>query len=297
MRPGPMILAVVVPFLNEERCLGELLASIGLQSRPPDRLLLVDDGSTDSSREIAERFASAHENTQVLVRPQRSVGRDRLAAAGELRAFQWAVDQLDGEWDVVAKLDADLVLTPEVFATMLGAFEADTALGMAGPHLSTLRRSGTPARIRCPDGHVQGAVKFYRRECYEDISPIPAILGWDTIDEARARLRGWRTTSLATPGSDPFHVRPMGSHDGLLRGFRRWGVCAYGYGSSPLFVALGGLSRARDRPFLIGGANFVLGWLLAAARGMPRAEPELREFVRREQTLRLLRPLSRRSAT
>src|SRR2546427_612181 len=42
-----MRLAVIVPFLNEERYLGELLRSIGEQRRAPDRLLLIDDGSDD----------------------------------------------------------------------------------------------------------------------------------------------------------------------------------------------------------------------------------------------------------
>jgi hypothetical protein len=49
----------------------------------------------------------------LLRRPARPPQRDRLATAAELRSFQWALDQLDEEWDVVAKLDADIELTPQ----------------------------------------------------------------------------------------------------------------------------------------------------------------------------------------
>ena len=44
-----MVLAVVVSFLNESKYLPTLLDSIQAQSRPPDELVLVDDGSTDGS--------------------------------------------------------------------------------------------------------------------------------------------------------------------------------------------------------------------------------------------------------
>src|SRR5262245_12399794 len=53
-------LVVLIPFLNEELHLGTLLDSIDAQARPPDRLLLVDDGSTDRSGEIALAFARTH---------------------------------------------------------------------------------------------------------------------------------------------------------------------------------------------------------------------------------------------
>ena len=55
-----MRLAVVTPFLNEQQLLPQLLRSIASQTRPPDRLLLVDDGSTDASPAIAAEFVRQH---------------------------------------------------------------------------------------------------------------------------------------------------------------------------------------------------------------------------------------------
>jgi glycosyltransferase involved in cell wall biosynthesis len=119
-----MFIAVVVCFLNEERYLGVLLESILAQDRPPDRLVLVDDGSTDASADIASDFAQAHAAARLLRRPPRPLARDRMVSAPELSAFLWALDQIDDPYDVVAKMDADLRLTPDVIAEMERRFSA-----------------------------------------------------------------------------------------------------------------------------------------------------------------------------
>jgi glycosyltransferase involved in cell wall biosynthesis len=287
-----MRMLVIVPFLNEERYLGELLRSLGEQTRPPDRLLLVDDGSDDGSPAIAADFAERHDYARVLRRPPRNVGRDRLAGGVALAAFECGLMGVREHWDVAAKLDADLSLPPCTLATLERELVAEPALGIVGTYLAERGPDGVPARHRCPEDHVNGATKFYRRECYEQIAPIPSLLGWDTIDEIRARMRGWSTRSVELPGGDPLHLRPMGTHDGLLRGHRRWGACAYTYGEHPLHILAVAVQRLADRPPLLGSANYVWGWVLAALRRMPRAEPELRAHVARDTRRRVLRRMA-----
>ena len=284
-----MIVAVAVPFLNEREHMPAFLDSLAAQTRPPDRLLLVDDGSTDGSHEPAAEFAARHEWALLLRRPPRSAERDRLATAQELVAFQWAVAQLDVEWDVVGKLDADLRLTPRTLETIVSELERDDRLGLAG---SYLQENG--ARIQIGEGHVHGATKFFRRRCWEDIAPLPPILGWDTIDESTARMHGWRTQSFAMPDGDPEHLRPRGSYDGLLRGYRRWGECSYALGEAPVHVALYTLRQmATDRPRVAGGASYAAGYAGAALRRVPRAGADVRAHVRREQKRRLRARLRR----
>jgi biofilm PGA synthesis N-glycosyltransferase PgaC len=291
-----MRLAVVIPFLDEERLLPELLASIAAQTRPPDRLLLVDDGSSDASPDLAARFAGEHEYASLQRRPIRARTRDRLEGAHELRAFEWALAALEEPWDVVAKLDADLRLAPGTFAGMVTRFERDSRLGIAGPRLLSIDEHGRDASHRTRPEHVEGAARFYRRACLDEIGPIPPILGWDTIDEVRARMRGWHTMG-GSAGEEPvLHLRPMGAHGGALRAFRRWGVCAYGYGEHPLHVLLIALRGMRERPPILGGVSYLGGWLLAALRRAPRAEPELRAYVRRDQLRRIGRRLGRSTA-
>jgi poly-beta-1,6-N-acetyl-D-glucosamine synthase len=286
-----VLLAVVVVFLNEEPHLPRLLASIADQTRSPDRLLLVDDGSVDASPRLARAFADKHPYARPLERPLRSGESDRLASASELRAFQWAVAQLQDPYDVVAKLDGDLELTPKFFERIVAALEADRKLGIAGASLSVAGPDGRWRREPSAPWHVRGATKFYRRECYEQVVPLPPILGWDTIDEARARMHGWRVALIPLPDGDARHLRTTGSYDGLLRGFRRRGIAAWGYGAHPLNVVLSALVRMRERPRVLGGLAYLWGWLDAAVHGMPRAEPKVVAFVRREQLRRILHRL------
>jgi biofilm PGA synthesis N-glycosyltransferase PgaC len=280
-------LAVVVCFRDEAAHLPTLLDSIAAQTLLPEQLLLVDDGSMDASREIAERFARERRWVRTLALAPRPPSRDRLADAGELRAFLAGVARLEKPWEVVVKLDADLQLNPELFQAAAERFAADPRLGVTGTYLSARGRDGRLRREHRPADHVHGPNKFYRRACFEQIAPLPPILGWDTIDDLRARLHGWRAMSFALDSGESVHLRPMGAHDGRLRAYRRWGECAWGYGSHPLWVALGGVYRMRKRPYVLGGLNYLWGWLVAAARRHPRAESAVRRRARREELAEL----------
>lgn len=283
----------IVSFLDEEHHLRRFLTSLAAQHRRPEELLLVDDGSSDASPNLADEFAKRYPGARVLRRPRRPPVPDRLVDAPELRAFQWALAQASEPWDVVVKMDADLVLSPDLFATLEQTFLAHPTLGIAGTYLSVVDpQTGQPRRERCPPQHARGPNKFYRRACYEQIAPFPTILGWDTIDEIAARRHGWRTASVACPAGDSIHLRPTGAHDGLIRAQFRWGACAYGIGQHPLWVTASSLRRLGDRPPLLAAGAFLAGWLWSAVRRRPRASPELRAFGRHEQ-LTALRDLVR----
>jgi glycosyltransferase involved in cell wall biosynthesis len=249
-------------------------------------LLLVDDGSDDGSDELAAAFVARCPYAHLVTRPRRAPSADRLADAAELVAFKAAVRPFASSYDVIAKLDADLDLPPRFFETIMREFEADATVGIAGTPLAVPSDSGEIAEHSQP-WHIRGATKFYRAACWRSIEPLPAILGWDTIDETRARINGWSVRSVPLEGQMPLHLRPTGSHDGALRGFRRRGAASWGYGAHPLHVLASALVRMRHRPLVRGGAAYLAGWLMAAARRAPRAEPEARAYLRREQLHRL----------
>jgi len=280
-------------FLNEERLLPRLLASLAQQTRVPELLLLVDDGSKDGSAALASSFAETHPYARLLSRPPQARNADRLAGAAELIGFQWALAQGaqrgaqgEGRYDLVAKLDADLELPPDFFARIVAAFESDSQLGISGAPLAIASANGHVKTEFSQPWHVRGATKFYRRTCWDEIGPLPAILGWDTIDEARAQIKGWHV-EIVPFREPPVHLRPTGSHDGDLRGFRRRGIAAWGYGAHPLHVLASALVRMRHRPRLIGGLAYLGGWVGAALRRRPRAEPAVVSYMRRRQLERL----------
>jgi len=291
-RDCPLLL-VVVPFLNEAALLPGLLDSLAHQSRAPDLVLLVDDGSTDGSLDVCRPYVEQHANWRLVERPRRPPEADRLMRASVFRAFSEAFASVEN-WDVAVKLDADLLLPPRHFEVILEFLDEHPQIGIAGAFLSAETPDGL-VRETHPASHVRGPNKFYRRACWDAIQPLPPILGWDIIDETTARLRGWQTASVELPGGDPVHRRKTGAHDGRLRAFRRWGVGQYAAGMPALGMLAGAASRARQQPYVLGSAAYLAGWMQAAFRRVHRASPEVRKQFRAEQHARIRRAVTRRA--
>ncbi|MFN0023958.1 MAG: glycosyltransferase [Parvularculaceae bacterium] len=74
--------AIVLPFFNEERFLGATLASLAAQTRAPNRIILVDNASSDASPEIARAFAAANGALNVEVRREAQPGKASALACG-----------------------------------------------------------------------------------------------------------------------------------------------------------------------------------------------------------------------
>ncbi len=54
-----MFVSVVVPTLNESSHIGEFLAMLARQTRPPDEVIFADSMSTDGTREIALSYGAS----------------------------------------------------------------------------------------------------------------------------------------------------------------------------------------------------------------------------------------------
>jgi len=40
--------------------------------------------------------------------------------------------------------------------------------------------------------HLRGALKSYRKECFDAIGGLKSSMGWDTVDELLAQYHGWK---------------------------------------------------------------------------------------------------------
>jgi poly-beta-1,6-N-acetyl-D-glucosamine synthase len=285
---------IVSPVRNEALHIERAARSVAAQTRPPDLWIVVDDGSDDGTLEILRRLEFEIPFMRVLSAPQRQRdSRDRLAAALEAIAFNWALSQAPArEWTHIGKIDGDIELPPGYFAEVLAKLAADPRLGIAGGGLVEPFGPGW-RRLRIPSYHVHGAVKLYSAECFAAIGGMQERLGWDTIDETYARMHGFRTHSLEHVVAR--HHRPSASAQGRLRGFARWGECAFIVRYPGLWVSLRSLKVATMSPPVLAGAAFIYGYTRAALRAAPRVEDEeFRRFVRRELRARMIRSLSLR---
>jgi glycosyltransferase involved in cell wall biosynthesis len=120
-----MRLAVVIPLYQHEAFIARTLESVLAQSRPADRILVLDDGSTDGSLDVARGFADR--GVEVVAQENRGV------AATVRRLLEMAAT----DCDLIATLDSDDVLVPERFERTLPIFagDADAQLLVTGLRL------------------------------------------------------------------------------------------------------------------------------------------------------------------
>ncbi|HMA40289.1 MAG TPA: glycosyltransferase family A protein [Gemmatimonadales bacterium] len=256
---------VIIPARNEGKFIRDTLMSLVRQTEPPDRIVVVDDGSSDETGPIAKAVSAEWPAVQLLLHEAKP---GDVMGPAVVRAFMFAYNQLAPDGYVyVSKFDADLVFPPDYCETLLRHLDEHPDVGVAGGVLlETAARK--PVRVRGAPDHVFGALKTYRRAALDAIGGFEALAGWDIIDQVRLRSLGWRTTALATLSVQ--HRRAHGSRDGYLAGKADWGRGAWVIGSHPLFVLGRGFYRMLEPPFVIGGLAFWGGYLLAALRGVPR---------------------------
>jgi len=91
------LISVIMPVYNTEMFLGQAIQSIQAQTYPNWELIIVDDGSTDSSAAIAAEFARQDPRIQSVLAPHGGRSRARniglQAAHGEYIAWQDADDE------------------------------------------------------------------------------------------------------------------------------------------------------------------------------------------------------------
>ncbi|MFI7699299.1 glycosyltransferase family 2 protein [Nonomuraea sp. NPDC049480] len=120
-------LTVIVPAHNEEHGLPATLRSIAAQSVPPEEVIVVDDGSTDRTGEVAAAYGVT------VLRPPRNLG-------SKAKAQNYALPRC--HTDLVLAVDADTVLAPDYIERIKPAFD-DPDVSVAAGNVQT-RFARTP---------------------------------------------------------------------------------------------------------------------------------------------------------
>ncbi|MGH7495305.1 MAG: glycosyltransferase [bacterium] len=186
--------ALITPARNEEAFIERTVKAVVSQTVLPQIWVIVNDGSSDRTAEIAGHYASQYDFIR-LIHISRNGERDFGAKAF---AFQYGYDYLRGtSCAFVGNLDADVEFETTYFERLLQAFDNDPRLGLAG---GIIFEYDGREFIRQNTGlsSVAGAVQLFRRRCYEEIGGyVPLELGGiDTVVEVLARKHGWKVQTF-----------------------------------------------------------------------------------------------------
>lgn len=280
---------VITPVRNEAGHLPGAVESLCAQTVRPLKWVIVDDGSNDGTGAIIDQAAKAH---AWIVGRRRADRGYRKAGGGVIDAFYDGFELIaDTPWEFVVKLDGDLSFAPDYFARCLEHFRADSRLGIAGG--SVCQQSGDTLVVESavdPQFHVRGATKIYRRACWEQIGGLIRAPGWDTVDEFKANMLGWRTRTF--PEVKVIHHRQAGEAYGQWHNWTKNGLANYVAGYHPVFMLVKCVKRAFHRPLFIVAAGLWVGFCMGYLKRIPQApDRDVVRYVRRQQLRRmLLRP-------
>ncbi|MEC5393869.1 glycosyltransferase family 2 protein [Bergeyella sp. RCAD1439] len=213
---------IVIPAHNEARYLAYSLQSLCRQTYADFEVVVVNDGSTDATGEIAEAFGRKDLRFKVI-----HLEESAHSPGGKVvKTFNRGLESrgTDGV-EVVCKFDADVVFPENYLEVLAEVYRSDAKIGMVSglvfvsedqarleteglkdELLDFSTRKGWRFENLSSKKHVRGPVKSYRRACFKAMGGLRGVLGWDNIDVMLAEMHGWSTVTVA--GLWVKHLRP-----------------------------------------------------------------------------------------
>ena len=258
--------SVLLPARNAAATLDAALASLRRQTWLDWECIVVDDGSTDATGEVAAAVAAMDQRVTVVRTPPRGL----VAALGT------GLERCRGEY--VARMDADDVMRRDRLALQVDALDRDSGLAAVGAHVRFFPRAGmsdglrayecwlnsvdSPARVRTeafvesPVAHptllvrrsVLSASGYRDRGWPEDYDLLLRLLAaGHEIGVVPRRLLGWRDGPGRLTRTHPAYVldritacKASFLADGFLAGGERYLLWGYGGTGRALARALRG---------------------------------------------------------
>jgi glycosyltransferase involved in cell wall biosynthesis len=181
---APPLVSVIVPVYNGERYLAAALESALGQTYQPVEVIVVDDGSTDATPDVARRYP-----VRYVRQANQGTGAARNAGLAEARG------------SLLGHLDADDLWEPDKTRLQVAALAAHPELDAVSGHVVEFHSPDLPEearrRLRAPRGPMSGQViqaMTIRREAHARVGPFEThwTIGQDMSWFMRARDAGFR---------------------------------------------------------------------------------------------------------
>ena len=196
---------IIIPAHNEEDYIGKTLESLVQQTLLPKAVIVVNDNSTDQTQRICEDYASTHPYISVL---NSTSSNKHLPGSKIINAFNKGLAVLDNDYDIICKFDADLIFPKDYLEKIANHFKANTKLGMASGFCYVEKNNKWILENLTNKDHIRGALKAYRKDCFNQIGHLKPSMGWDTVDELLAKYHGWGILTDETLHVK--HLKPTG---------------------------------------------------------------------------------------
>ena len=174
--------SVVIPVYNGSRYIAQAVESVRMQTVPPREIIVVDDGSTDDTRDVVRNLKGVHYVSQPNRGPAAARNNGVRSAIGEFLAFLDA----DDRW-TPAKTELQLSLLRE-------HREVDVVIGYSQREVISPLDGGAPVHTAIGDPlfYLSLGAGLFRRAAFDRVGDFDEslALGEDTDWYLRAREGG-----------------------------------------------------------------------------------------------------------
>ena len=214
---------IIIPAHNEEKNMLPCLESLKNQTFQDFKCVIVNDGSTDKTQEIAEKFLENNLKFRIynLKLSKHEPG------AKVVRTFNKGLETENLEnFDVVCKFDADIIFPENYLEKINEVYEKNPKAGMVSGlvyikkgfvnfvrkplvYAQPDKKDFTTSQLHdftnqnewtfenlSSKNHVRGPIKSYRKELFLKMKGLRAVLGWDNIDVMLCKMHGFETVTL-----------------------------------------------------------------------------------------------------
>jgi len=193
-----LVVDVLIPALNEEATLGEVVAAVRATGQPVRHIVVIDNGSTDRTQKVAEERGAL-----VVSEPARGYG------AACLRGLLF-LEQQKSPPDVVVFLDADGSDDASDLGRLLDAILAGADLAIGSRTLGVAEPGSLAPAQRVGNAVAVNLIRVVYGQRYTDLGPFrairyPALLalgmgdkdyGWTVEMQVKAVRRGLRIVEV-----------------------------------------------------------------------------------------------------
>ena len=158
MAESAPLVSIVVCNYNYEGYIAKAIESALAQNYPRIELIIVDDGSTDGSRDVIESY---RDRAEIIFKENE----------GQISAYNAALDIIKGEF--VFFLDSDDRLLPNAATEVVAAFNSNLAAAKVHFRLRLIDSTGTPTGGTIPTHLASGPVSqiMLRQQCLYQSAP------------------------------------------------------------------------------------------------------------------------------
>ncbi len=159
----PELVSVIVPAYNEEKAIGKTIESLLRLSYPNKEIIIVDDGSSDRTLEVAKSHAKG-DLMKVIAKPN----------GGKWDALNAGIRQAKGEF--VVCIDADTLLDQNAIQHLVKHFR-DPKIGAVAGNVKVGNRSGVLTKLQALE-YVVGINLHRRSEAHlQNVTVVPGPIG------------------------------------------------------------------------------------------------------------------------